>query len=383
MRFWHLSDPTLVEYADGDIEPRQQAVATAHLAHCRKCAARLKRIQEAAKACEGAGRLPAPAKLRHLSAVALRAKGGVEISCERAAPLLQESVDGSLSPFAAVVLQQHLSTCAPCRRQLAALASAARVVRALPLVDSPAEVRARVRVASQRAARPVWGTIGWRPVLAGAAAALVIGAFSLLRPVSPPQPDWRPVVAQDLAEHPQADTQAVEVADLGSSERPPSHVLEAVEPEDTVVVMPEPEAVATSITPAPRLSARLVSTSPKGPSPAPVTLAMHEPRVTMPTAFAALRAVKAASDEAGVRHALELAGERFATLRSEELSEATLVQLPVALGDQPEGAGLGPSSEQPRLLVPMGRPAQPDAEPVVPSEDALHEGAYLLSGPFA
>jgi len=382
MGFWHLSDSILVEYADGDIEPRQQAFAAGHLARCRKCTRRLERILDAARTCQNIAIVLPPAELRHLSAASLRASGGVEIPCDRAAPLLQESVDGSLSPFAAVVLQQHLNACASCRTELTALASAARAVRTLPFVDSPGEVRARVRAASRHATRPIWGPTAWRPVLAAAAAALVIGAFSLLHPTSPLRPDWQPAAALDVSETTNADTPTVELADLRASERLRSQPPEVREPEETLAAIPESVATAPPVAPAPRPTVRLVSTSPKGPSPAPVTLAVSEPKVVMPTAFAALRAVKAASDEAGVHRALELAGERFATLRSEEVSEAALVKLPAVFEDRPDGTGASLSPGQPDPHESMGRPTQPEGGLVAPAEESPREGASLFSGPF-
>jgi anti-sigma factor RsiW len=377
MNFWHLSDSDIIECADGDTSSGRQAATAAHLARCRRCADRVARVCEAAEAVQCVKSAAVPAHLRHRVARTLREESAIETSCEQAAPLLQECLDGCLSPFAAVALQQHLHTCTKCQTDLSALAAVTGAVRALPVVESAAEVRARVRAASRHAPRPVSVRLGWRPLVGAAAAALVIGALSLVRPAPAPQAGSQPLGIETEAGS--SGTRPMEVVSLAPGEAAPADTEEVLDTGAEAPVVEHVEELLPQSAPLARTSVRLASTLPKGPAPALVTPQSSEPSVAMPAAFAALRAVKAASDEAAVRRAMELAGERFATLRSEELSEATLVQLPPVVNESPADLRATPSRARPE---PLAAPAEPEAGSSESSGGITREGASLLPGPF-
>lgn len=117
------------------------------------------------------------------------------MSCQDAAPLLQELVDGALPPAAMAQLNAHLAGCPACRQAYEELASIAHVLGAEPLTP-PARDLAPAIAAQALAARAAAGAMpGWLRGVAAlilcscfmAAAALVwaLGSLCLGRPVAP------------------------------------------------------------------------------------------------------------------------------------------------------------------------------------------------------
>ena len=73
--------------------------------------------------------------------------------CESSTENLSAYLDGELDSQQAQRLREHLATCSECRRQAGALSQTATLVRAMPEVDPPADLR-------QRASRLMAATIG-------------------------------------------------------------------------------------------------------------------------------------------------------------------------------------------------------------------------------
>jgi anti-sigma factor RsiW len=66
------------------------------------------------------------------------------MNCEAAKPLLESYLDGELDRTAIDGIETHLSTCAACRAELAALEELRGALRALPRQRAPSELRARL-----------------------------------------------------------------------------------------------------------------------------------------------------------------------------------------------------------------------------------------------
>ena len=66
------------------------------------------------------------------------------MNCDRAQAMLSEYLDGELSAGRTVQLEQHLSGCELCGRELAALRRAVQAVRELPRYAAPAGMLPRV-----------------------------------------------------------------------------------------------------------------------------------------------------------------------------------------------------------------------------------------------
>jgi len=385
MQARHLSEIELTELADGEMHPARLGAAVEHVSQCPACAHALAAIQEATLAVGGLKQVAGPADLRTRVAKGLIAAPADRLSCEEAAPLLHEYIDGCLSPAAAVPLQHHLDACPTCRAELAAFASASRLVRLLPEAASPARVREAVAAEQRRRARGKPVLVGWRPALAAAAALIAVGGLALLR--HSPQAELSPTVAQSpaIAQMPPSDS--LDVASLSQETAAPEGARSVVA-EDPAEAPAEPAPpAAEEVTPvAPRAVPVIhtvdIDSAPKGPAPAHVAPAVVPSGVALPAALGALRVVaRSAARDVEVQREMELAGERFAVLNCEALSEATLVGM--------SGFGPEPASEDNgtiRTLPSLG-PSAPDgmgeagaASPA--SSTPAREGASLLPCPF-
>ena len=379
MELKHLSDLELTEFADGEMDPTRLGAATEHVSRCPACARALADVREAAMVVGGLADIAGPADLRMHVAKALVAGPADRLSCKEATPLLHEYLDGCLSPAAAVPLKDHLDSCATCCAELSVFTSARRLVRALPPVDSPARVRESVAAEQRRRSRRAPVLLSWRPALAAAAALIAVVGLVLLR--HSPQPEGRPMVARAPAAPEMSVSGSVDVASLTPEVAQPDSAREVVVevPEEVVVEAGE----SAELEPAPRPPAAIhpVSHAPKGPVPARVAPEVKPPGVVLPAALGALRVVaRSAAPEADVQRAMELAGERFAVLNSEALSEATLVRMssadPEAASDK-RGMSLGVPSPGSSGLDAMGDTV---GEPPASSSGPAREGASVRPG---
>lgn len=341
----HLSHAELTEYADGETDPKRLAPVEARLGRCHRCARSLALIREAARLVSALPIATAPAGLRARSADAFLEQAGAPISCDQAAPLMQEHLDGCLSPAGALLLSRHVQSCPPCSVELDALASTSRLLRSLPSPESPAWVRASVREAATRVPRRAPFALQWKPALAVACAVTVLGAMLLLRPVATPVP--QPTVAESGEERSDVVSGSLEVAFRGAasdeSEPEPAALGATAGDDEAVGGEEEPTPAAEHRTPAP--VARTVAHMVKGPAPALVAPEAPAPEVAMPSGLMALRVVaRSAAYDVEVQRAMELAAVQFATLHSEALSEATPGRLS-PLGEPGSEAGEGGEGE--------------------------------------
>jgi hypothetical protein len=288
--------------------------------------------------------------------------------------MMQEHLDHRLSLAAQVPFELHLSACPQCQAELAALAGAARLVRGLPSVAAPARVRESVLAAGRERGRRALGARQLRPALAAAFAALVITAAALVKPLVRP-PD-RGAIAQ-LAAPTAAGPGPIAIAELSPAEQAGSLGEVAPEQVSTEVVREDPSAQARQVR-----MARPNLVRAKGPRPEAAVLVTEGPGVAMPAALSALRAVARSASSEWESRDMELAGERFAVLRSEAMSESMLASLPSATdmdaGGQPESRDEspppGPSMSEPGQDNGGGEPNHSSAP--------VREGASLSVGPL-
>ena len=337
MELKHLSEVELTEVADGEMDPTRLGAATEHVSRCPACARALADAREAAMAVGGLADIAGPTDLRTLVAKALVAGPADRLSCREATPLLHEYLDGCLSPAAAVPLKDHLDSCATCGAELAVLTSASRLVRALPHVDSPARVRESVAAEQRRRARRAPVLLGWRPALAAAAALIAVGGLMFAR--HSPQPEMRSVIARAPVAPEMSVSGPVDVASLTPEAAQPGPAHEVLGEGAAEAAGEAIEATEMEAAPRPMPAIHPVDRAPKGPAPARVAPEVEPPAVVLPAALGALRVVaRSAAPEADVQRAMELAGERFAVLNCEALSEATLGRM--------SSAGPEPASEE-------------------------------------
>ena len=374
MRLGHLSEVELTEYADGELAAPRAPKVEAHLRQCRLCSLLLSGIRQTAAVTGRLARQDCPRTVRARAAAVLT-EGALRLSCKQARGMMQERLDHRLSLAAQVPFELHLSACPQCQAELAALTGATRLVRGLPAVEAPARVREQVLAARPQRGRRALGAPQLRPALAAAFAVLVVSAVVLVKPLVRP------------AEHRTAARAATPTAakpgPIAIAEAPPSEQSEKpveVGPDQvlTEVVGAEPSARVTQVH-----MAHPSALGSKGPRPEATALPTDGPRVTLPAALRALRAVaQSASSEWETQRGMELAGERFATLRSEAMSESMLVSLPgttdVEAGGQPgsrdEGPATRPSIFEPGQDSGGGQPNHSSAP--------VREGASLSVGPF-
>jgi len=381
MELKHLSEIELTEFADGEMDPTRLGAATEHVSRCPACARALAHVREASMAVGGLADIAGPADLRMHVAKALVAGPADRLSCKEATPLLHEYLDGCLSPAAAVPLKDHLDSCATCCAELAVFTSASRLVRALPHVDSPARVRESVASEQRRRTRRAPVLLGWRPALAAAAALIAVGGLMLARHSS--QPEVRPMVARAPVAPEMSVSGAVDIASLTPEAAQPGPAHEVLVEGPAEAVGEAIETTETEAAPRAMPAIHPVDRSPKGPAPARVTPEVNEPGVVLPAALGALRvAARSAARDVEVQRAMELAGERFAVLNCEALSEATLGRM--------SSAGPEPASEERGAIRVLPSPSSSGPEgtgetggvPPASSSAPVREGASVLSHPL-
>jgi hypothetical protein len=289
--------------------------------------------------------------------------------------MMHERLDRRLSLLAAVPLEIHLDGCQTCRSELAALSGATRAVRAVASVEAPARVREQVLSAYRRQSRRALGSPRWRPAVAVAFAALAVGAVTLMRPSVTPLTDRR--VAQTTEPAAGLPSQSLTIAAV-----PPTSAGDAQE--QAIPEAGQTAAQAPLNSGREQFSRRMTAMPAKGPTPGIVASEADSPRVGLPAALRALRAVaKSASPDWEVQRAMETAGERFATLDSEAMSESMLAAaLPSATSGGSSSDGED-SKDTPAPVTGDTGPAQDNGggqsnEPSAP----VREGASLNVGPF-
>lgn len=374
MRLGHLSEVELTEYADGELAAQRMQTVGAHLRQCRLCSLLLAGLRQTAAVTGRVAQQHCPRTVRARAAIVLT-EAALRLSCKQARGMMQERLDHRLSLAAQVPFELHLSACQQCQAELAALVGATSLVRRLPTVEAPARVREQVFAAGRQSTRRALGAPQLRPALAVAFAVLVVTAVALVKPLVRP-PDHQAVarVAAPTAAKP-GPIAIAEVSPTGQTENPvevgPDQAL-------TEVVGEEPSARVTQAH-----MARPSALGSKGPRPEVAALQTEGPRVTLPAALRALRAVaRSASSDWETERGMELAGERFATLRSEAMSESMVVSLPsttdMDAGGQPasrdEAPASRPSIPEPRQDSGAGQPNHSSAP--------VREGASLNVGPF-
>lgn len=381
MELKHLSEIELTEFADGEMDPTSLGAATEHVSRCPACAGALADVRKAAIVLGDLADIAGPADVRWRVAKALVAGPADRLSCREATPRLHEYLDGCLSPAAAVPLQDHLDSCATCRAELAVFISAGRLLRALPYVDSPARVRESVAAEQRRRSRRVPVLLAWRPALAAAAALIAVGGLMLLR--HSPQPEVRPMVVRAPTVPEMSVSGSVDVASLTPEAAPIDPAREVLSEGPAAPAVKAMERTEMEAAPRPMPAIHPVDRTPKGPAPARVTPDVNPPGVALPAAVGALRVVaRSAARNVGVQRAMELAGERFAVLNCEALSEATLVRM--------SGSGPEPASEERGTIrgLPSADSSSLDGagetggERPASSSAPAREGASLLPGPF-
>ena len=381
MELKHLSEIELTEFADGEMDPTRLGAATEHVSRCPACARDVADVRDAAMAVGGLADIAGPADLRTLVAKALVAGPMDRLSCKEATPLLHEYLDGCLSPAAAVPLKDHLDSCATCRAELSVFTSAGRLVRALPHVDSPARVRESVATEQRRRTRRAPVLLGWRPALAAAAALIAVGGLMFAR--HSPQPEDRQMVARAPVAPEMTVPGSVDVASVTPQAAPLDTAREVLVESPAEVAAEAIETTEMEAAPRPMPAIHPVDRAPKGPAPARVTPEMNPPGAVMPAALGALRvAARSAARDVEVQRAMELAGERFAVLNCEALSEATLGRM--------SSAGPEPASEERGAIRGLPSPRSSDldgmgetgGEPSASSSAPAREGASVLPGPF-
>ncbi|UCC69614.1 MAG: zf-HC2 domain-containing protein [Armatimonadota bacterium] len=371
----HLSEAELIEYVDGETSPSRRDRVEGHLGRCARCAAEVAKLREVVSAVGTLEAAAAPGYLRERVRAEMEAPPTAEVTCRQAAPLIHQHLDGHLPPADEALLHHHVSACSRCRMELAALASAKRLVELLPSVESPAVVREAV-AAARRARRP---NILWKPrwgVAVAVASVAMIGVLALLSATRQPgeipegvrvaeepvRPAAHPVV---VAESRESALEDAGMGEIGEAE-------ERVAAETPRPPIPEVETRRSTET---REVAHLVP----GPAPAPTPVEPRPPEVPLPSALRALRAVaRSASPDREVRLAMEIAGERFATLDSERMWARLPSGLDFESGDETDAA-----SEDTGLRMPAAEEPAEDGDPIGDSAWAPGgEGAGPLTAPL-
>ena len=378
----HLSEEDLTDYLDGGLEQAELPAAEEHLRQCPACAAALARVRSASETLSALRMVPAPDGLRRDVVARLAARHAAALTCRKAVPLLQDCADGLLAPAAALSLRHHLDACSPCRAALAAWASLLRVVRALPMVQSPPRVRETVHTARQtQSKRSSWTPSGvrWRPAVA-LAGALAVGGLILIARVVPQHPGPARLVAsarerQIALARPSEGRAPIEAAAsprLSGEPQPRDGATTSVE-EARVASSPAPQAVRVA-----RVPVRAVSDQPRDPAPLR-TAAGHSPaKEPVPSALQTLRVVARSASHGGeLQRAMELAGERFSTLSS----EAMLARLPQA--GTLERGGEGMAAGDAAAAGEPGAPSPAEEHPSEATRGPAWQGAISAPGPFA
>jgi anti-sigma factor RsiW len=354
----HLSGIELTEYADGETPSSKRDRVEEHVRGCPRCAAAAASLRDAVSAVGALKAVAPPVDLRQRVEERMAAPSAMEITCRQAVPLLHGQLDECLSPTDEAVLAQHVAACGLCRAEVAALRAARRLVASLPSVESPNVIRESVAAARRTRAPEMPWRARWAPALA-AASVVVVGGLALL--IATRQPVGTSPGVRVAEDRPAATAPAVMVAEHAGRVAEPEEVAEDGEVEAAVIA--EESLPSDSPTPAERRieshgGVVLVSV---GPAPLPTVLEASVAEVPVPSALRTLRQVaQSVSHEHGVQHAMELAGERFATLDMERV----LARLPSGLGTE-SGEDAGVVREEPAPAPPVE---------VQPSDDGGRDG---------
>ena len=338
----HLSKIELVDSLDGALTDARARWAEVHLGQCKTCATALSEMRSVAEAVRSLEEAAAPEGLRQRVLGAAEVREGLRSTCRQTAPLLHQYLDEQLAPVPMAALDLHLRACARCRTEMAALRAARRLVQSLPPVTPPGRVREAVYAARRAApSRWLWGA-RLRPALAAAGVAAALGVLLLLRGPSPEVAHQRGPTA--IAQRPPSPAE-VPAAPLSSRTLPTSDSEAAALAAETEAAQATVEGQGEPVD-EPRAPAhpRMVARVPKGPSPAPTSDEMGSAGITAPSALRTLRAVAGgAAHDREVQLAMDLAGERFATLRSE-----AMLHLPQEVGSPAPTEG-APSESSPAV----------------------------------
>ena len=339
----HLSKIELVDSLDGALTDARARWAEVHLSQCKTCATALSEMRSVAEAVRSLEDVAAPEGLRQRVLGAAEVREGLRSTCRQTAPLLHQYLDEQLAPVPMAALDLHLRACARCRTEMVALRAARRLVQSLPPVTPPGRVREAVYAARRAApSRWLWGA-RLRPALAAAGVAAALGVLLLLRGPSPEVAHQRGPTA--IAHRPPSPAE-VPAAPLSST------TLAASDSEAAALAAADTEAAQATDegqrepVDEPRAPARprMVAHVPKGPSPAPTSDETGSAGISAPSALRTLRAVAGgAAHDREVQLAMDLAGERFATLRSE-----TMLHLPQEVGSPAPTEG-APSESSPAV----------------------------------
>lgn len=342
----HLSGIELTEYADGETPSSKRDRVEEHVRRCTRCAAAAASLRDAVSAVGALKAVAPPADLRLRVEQRMAAPSALDVTCRQAGPLLHGHLDECLSATDEAVLAQHVAACGLCRAELTALRAAKRLVASLPRVESPNVVRESVAAARRTRAPDMPWRARWAPALA-AASVVVVGGLSLL--IATRQPVGSPAGVRVTEARPALTAPAVVVAEHAGRVAEPEEVAEDGEIE-AAVTAGEP-LPSDDPTPAERRIESLagVVLASVGPAPLPTVLETSVAEVPLPSALRTLRQVaERASHEHGVQRAMELAGERFATLDSERV----LARLPSELGME-SGERPGSVREEPAPAPPV------------------------------
>lgn len=190
-----MNGEMLSAFVDGELTSAEVATVRAHLAQCAGCRTQVRELRQAVSLLQSATEVAPPADLRAMIAAKLAQPA---TACAEVGRQLDAYLEGELAPAEAARVQAHLAECAGCAERRRLHEETVAALRAIPVVEPPARVRAQVRAATQPRRRfqltPVWrgltGTVG---VAAAAAALLVVlqtGDVRVNRPAAlPQQPD--------------------------------------------------------------------------------------------------------------------------------------------------------------------------------------------------
>ncbi len=127
------------------------------------------------------------------------------MKCDAARPLLESYLDGELDRAAVDEIEAHLSTCAACRAELAALEQLRTALRAAPRHRAPAELRQRLAQAGDlpRLEAPARGAFraGWWAMAASLLLGLALGAGFMTWRVGTPVDEGHLLARDLLASH--------------------------------------------------------------------------------------------------------------------------------------------------------------------------------------
>lgn len=122
------------------------------------------------------------------------------MNCDEARPLLEAYLDGELDLVHSLAIEQHVESCAECRRRRDELQALSVQIRAkLPRDSAPADLRDRLRRSLKSESSPMTIQFPARWLAAAAAVAALIAFFTLTKNAHLAGPN--PLVAEAVANH--------------------------------------------------------------------------------------------------------------------------------------------------------------------------------------